>query len=252
MRWWRLVDTARVLRPSAGFPLRSLYEHRKRPDHTLAVRRITGVQAVPTPHRSIADHQAQPLVLRHRRLCAGYCVSTIQRICPGMHVQHRCVIIYSNLPSQEVIMSMRIGTTSRALLMVSMLVLALIAGTRTLSAQVAWPCATITVTNNHPVAQIVVQFVTTPPGSIPPIGAAPGASVIAGVPPGTTINGIISAGGFFYPFVPPPGAPPCGAGSWMVSHVTMPPNNGCFDLCLDPATCTLTCWQSKTPPACNP
>ncbi|HVZ41105.1 MAG TPA: hypothetical protein VHI13_17635 [Candidatus Kapabacteria bacterium] len=149
-------------------------------------------------------------------------------------------------------MSMRIGTTGRGLLMVSMLVLALIAGTRTLSAQVAWPCATITVTNNHAVAQIVVQFVTTPPGSIPPIGVAPGGSVISGVPPGTTINGIISAGGFFYPVTPPPSGAPCGPTSGMVSHVTMPPNNACFDLCFDPSTCTLTCWPSKTPPACNP
>lgn len=128
----------------------------------------------------------------------------------------------------------------------------------TLSAQVTFtnpPCVRVTVINNHPNCTAQLRFITAPAAWPPSVIIPPFGTVSLPVPAGgITVNGIVSAGAFFYPFNPPP--PPAGVGcgptNWWITHVTLAPMLCCFDICADPAACTITLRAAPIPPPCNP
>lgn len=119
------------------------------------------------------------------------------------------------------------------------------------------PCPAITI-NNNTLCTAQLNFVPVPPGwPNPVLVPATGSIVLPGPPVGGmfTINGIRSMGGIFYPFLAPPFPVivNCGAGDWWISNVTLgPPPGCCFDICANPATCTINLNPSGAPPPCRP
>ncbi len=129
-------------------------------------------------------------------------------------------------------------------------------GVITAAAQpVLWnpPCATLRVKNvtGNPVS---ITLVTTPAGVIPVLNAPPfNDSPTVVIPAGTTINGVISAGGFFYPVVQPgPPSPPAPVPSngWIQGVIVGPAPFSCVDLYMDISNCTVYVFPG-TPP-CRP
>jgi|GEM_PF-4085234 len=87
---------------------------------------------------------------------------------------------------------------------------------------------------------------------VPPIPCSPlvpaGATVPLPVPPGTDIRGVISAGGFFYAWMPNPLPPP----QYWVPNVAVDLMNCCVNIFYDPATCTIQVFPAGFPPPCRP
>lgn len=116
------------------------------------------------------------------------------------------------------------------------------------------PCTTLRIKSlvNAPVT---ITLVTTPGGVIPTITIPPfGVSPTLAVPIGMTVDGVISAAGFFYPSVlPGPPSPPAPfpAAGWIPSVTVGPPPSSCVDLYLDLGNnCTVYVFPG-TPP-CRP
>jgi hypothetical protein len=104
------------------------------------------------------------------------------------------------------------------------------------------PCPTLrvkTLLNSS----ITVTTVTAPPGAVPPLTAPPfDESPTVPVAVGTIINGIISAGGNFYPIVQPslPSPPaPVAADGWIPDVMLPGPPAVCVDLFFDLSNCTI-------------
>lgn len=150
-------------------------------------------------------------------------------------------------------MNGRIGTQRTAAVSVAVVVVMFLTG---LAETVAQPCASVTVTSTSPCGAIV-NFWTTPPNSPPPFFVAAGGSVVVPIPPGASVQGIISLGGNSYALAGPPFAPgaPAGATQW-VPHVTLGPAPGCcFDVYFQFApTCNVWLYPSSPlfPPPCKP
>lgn len=133
------------------------------------------------------------------------------------------------------------------------------------SGAAAQPCANITVCNYAPCpinlclrdgAGVVWCFpVVANPGPIPPRPPFPpfpppppaGCPVFA-TPPGVIMTGVVSMGGFFYPFIANPLAPPP---VW-VPNVTVGPAGCCVDVYFNQATCQVWVYPSGGPPPCRP
>lgn len=115
------------------------------------------------------------------------------------------------------------------------------------------PCATLRLKDATGFGS-AVTIVTTPPGAVgfltaPPMNPSP----VVAVPFGMTVNGIISAGGFFYPVVQPgPPSPPAlfASNAWIPNVMIAP--GICVDLYLDLSNCTIYTSLTTSPPPCRP
>ncbi len=118
------------------------------------------------------------------------------------------------------------------------------------------PCTTVDLINNSPCYAARVEFVESVglwvPASVLPTSSTP-LPMIPGVP--LTVSGVISLNGNFYPFNPPNPTlgVNCGTGMWWIEGVTLgPPPGCCYDICADPATCTIWLNRHVNPSPCNP
>lgn len=138
------------------------------------------------------------------------------------------------------------------------LALAMFACTYIAGAQVNWspPCGTMTINNNDPVCPATITFTTSTGINLGPFTVPPGASITVPTPPVLKLTGIISNGGFAYPFNGPPTPPgwTCLPNDWWIGNVTLGTGPGacCYDICLCMVMCQIFLNPTTAPPPCNP
>ncbi len=116
------------------------------------------------------------------------------------------------------------------------------------------PCPGLRV-KNLTAAPITIKLSTTPAGLLPIFFNIPPGGVTATIPmpAGATVDGVTSAGGFFYPVIQPaPPSPPAPipANAWIPSVTLGPPPFTCVDLYLDLFNCTVYIFPGTLP--CRP
>lgn len=105
------------------------------------------------------------------------------------------------------------------------------------------PCAGVAIVNNHPTCTASLNFVTIPAGVWPPFTLAAGLGHFLPVPAGgVTVRGLILPGGGAVVLTPPPAPAPCSPTAWWALNVPLGPLPCLFNVCVDPATCSITLW----------
>lgn len=133
----------------------------------------------------------------------------------------------------------------RTIAAAALLAVLLIAGASGARAQLAWPCATLTVVNTTNCSTTLKIQTNIGILAFPVAGGATSAG--NPIPAGTIFAGIRSQANIFYALV----AQPAPSTAWCVFGVYLPNTTCCFDVCIDPATCTATLSASAVSP-CNP